>query len=105
VRSTWESEETQRRLQEMRSGLESMVREVGQAIDESAKSPTGQKVQQDASRAAEAVRTATEQTVQEVRPQLINALQQLNNELQKLVTRIQDRPAPSSRQDDDDVVI
>lgn len=96
VRTTWESEQTQRRLEEMRTGLESMVRQVGQAIDESAKSPQGQKIQQDANRAAEAVRNATEQTVQEVRPQLINALQQLNNELQKLVDRMKTPPEPPS---------
>lgn len=96
VRTTWESEETQRRLQEMRTGLESMVREVGQAIDESANSPQGQKIRQDADRAADAVRSATEQTVQEVRPQLITALQQLNNELQKLVNRMKEPPDSSS---------
>jgi len=100
VRTTWESEETQRRLQEMRTGLESMVRQVGQAIDDSAKTPQGQKVRQDANRAAEAVRSATEQTIQDVRPQLITALQQLNNELQKLVSRMEERPKSASDQDD-----
>jgi gas vesicle protein len=95
VRTAWENEETQRRLQEMRTGLESMVREVGDAIDDVAKSPQGQQIRQDANRAAEAVRGATEQTVQEVRPQLINALQQLNEELQKLVSRMETRPPQS----------
>lgn len=94
VRAAWENENTQQRVQEMRTGLESMVREVGQAIDDSANSPQGQRLRQDASRAAEGVRTATEQTVQEVRPQLINALQQVNEELQKLIDRMESRRRP-----------
>jgi uncharacterized membrane protein YccC len=89
VRSTWEEEETQKRVQEMRAGLESMAREVGQAIEDTANSPQGQQFRQEATHTAESLRAATEETVQEVRPQIINALQQLNVELQKLVGRME----------------
>jgi hypothetical protein len=92
VRTAWSNEQTQRRVQEMRSGLEAMVQEVGQAIDDSMNSPQGQKIRQGASRTAESVRTATEQTVQDARPHILNALQQLNGELQKLIERME-RPA------------
>jgi hypothetical protein len=93
-RSAWEDEQNQRRLQDMRSGLESMVREVGQAIDDTANSPQGQKIRAEAGRTVEALRSAGEQTAQEVRPQLINALQQLNAELQKLIERMEKRKSP-----------
>lgn len=91
VRTTWQDEETQRRLHEVHSGLESMVRDVADAINDSANTPQGQRIRQEAGRTAESVRIATEQTIQEVRPQLISALQQLNQELEKLVRRIEER--------------
>jgi DNA anti-recombination protein RmuC len=56
--------------------------------------PQGQQIRQDAKHAAESLRTATEQTVQEVRPQLISALEQLNNEMQKLINRMNERNTP-----------
>ncbi len=103
-RTAWEDEENKRRLQEMRTGLESMVREVGKAIDDTAHSPQGQHLREEAERTMEKVRNASEQTVQEVRPQLITALQQLNIELQKLVSRMEkhsDAPPPQDKQPDD----
>ncbi len=96
MRAAWENEETQRRVQEMRVGLESMARDVGKAVEDTANSPQGQRIRQEAEHTAESLRSATEQTVQEVRPQLINALQQLNEELQKLINRIEKSPAPGS---------
>lgn len=105
MRTAWENEETQRQVNEMRTGLEAMVHDVRQAIEESTSSPQAQKVRQDANRAAESLRNAGEQTVQEVRPQLINALEQLNDELQKLINRMEARrtpPASSSTAADED---
>lgn len=96
VRAAWGHEETQRRLQEMRNGLESIAREVGKAIDDTANSSQGQRVRQNAEKAAGSLRSATEQTVQEVRPQLITALEELNKELQKLVNRMSQHPATPS---------
>jgi uncharacterized protein YukE len=88
VRETWQDEETQKRLREVRSGLESMAQEVGKAIDETAHSPQGQRVRESAGRTAETMRGATEQTMQEIRPHLISALEELNRQLQKLIERI-----------------
>jgi len=99
-RTAWENEENQRRLQEMRTGLESMIREVGQAIDDTARSPQGQKLREEAGRTVEALRSASEQTAQEIRPQLINALQQLNTELQKLIERMDKRKSPPGAADE-----
>ncbi len=88
VRTAWNDEENRRRVQEMQSGLESMVREVGDAINDTASSPEGQKLQQDAKRAAEDLVDAGEKTVQEVRPHLMRALEQLNDEMTRLVDRL-----------------
>jgi predicted transcriptional regulator len=91
VRTAWQNEETQRQLQEMRTGLESMVKDVEKAIKDSAETPQGQQIRQDVSRAAGSLREAGEQTVQEVRPHLIDALQKVNIELQKLVDRMENK--------------
>jgi ElaB/YqjD/DUF883 family membrane-anchored ribosome-binding protein len=91
VRAAWENEATQRQVQEMRTGLQSMVRDVEQAIQDSANSPKGQKIRSEAERAAESLKAATHQTAQEVRPHLVDALQQLNNELQRLIQRMENK--------------
>lgn len=94
VRTAWQNEETQRRVAEMRTGLESMAKEVGAAIEDTANTPQGQQIRREAERTADSLRKATEQTVQEVRPQIIDALQQLNLELQKLVNRMESKDVP-----------
>ncbi len=102
VRAAWEREDTQQRVQEMQNGLEKMVQEVRGAIDDSMNTPQGQRIREDANRAAESLRTAGEQTVQEVRPQIINALQQLNNELQQWINKMENRTQPPDEPMNDD---
>lgn len=87
--AAWQNEEARRQAQEMKSGLEAMVKDVGQAIKETANSPVGQSAKAEAAKAAESLRAAGEGTVQEVRPHLLAALQTLNQELQKLIGRLQ----------------
>jgi hypothetical protein len=105
VRTAWENEETQRRVHEMRGGLESMIEDVREAIDESSKSPEAQKLRAEAGRTVESLRSAGEKTAEEVRPQLINALEQLNNELQKLVNRMEreSKPRPERTTTDEEI--
>jgi len=69
-----------------------MVNEVGKAIRESAASPQVQQMRTEAEKAAESLRLAGEQTVQEVRPQLLSALHQVNAELQKMISRMEEKP-------------
>lgn len=89
IQAAWQNEEVRRQAQEMKTGLEAMVNDVGQAIKETASSPKAQSVKNEAVKAAESVRSAGEETVQEVRPHLVSALQTLNEELQKLIGRLQ----------------
>ena len=91
LRSSWENEETQRVVKEMKTGLESMAKEVGKAVDEFSSSPQGQRFRQEAEQAGESFRYAADQTVQEVRPHLIRALTEVNNEQQKLIQRMEEK--------------
>lgn len=89
-RTAWENEQNQQRLHEMRTGLESIVHNVDQAIQETAASPEGQQIRSEAGRAAESLRSATEKTAQDVRPHLVSALRQVNEELQKFINRMEE---------------
>lgn len=94
-RAAWEDEETRARLQEMRSGIETMVTQVSAAIRDTAGTPQGQKVRSEAGRAAENLKSAGEQTMSEVRPHLVAALRQVNAELQKMINRMdENRTSP-----------
>jgi hypothetical protein len=87
-RTAWSNIETSTEGQQVKTGLESMLREVGQAIDDTTKTPEAQKLKEDAKQTAESLRSAGEQTVQEARPQIISALQKANDELQKLIDKM-----------------
>lgn len=84
-RTAWKDDENRRQAQEMRSGLEAMVNEVGRAIQDTANSPEGQQVRAAAERTADHLVEAGEKTVQEVRPHLMHALKQVNEELRRFI--------------------
>ncbi len=98
-RAAWEDEETRARVQEMRSGIEKMVNQVGDAIRETADSPQGQKMRSEAGKAAENVRAAGEQTMAEIRPHLVAALRQVNSELQRMINRMDEKPAGTAAEE------
>lgn len=84
-RTAWQDEKNRQTVEEMRGGLEALVKQVGDVIHENAGSEEGHKLKEEAVKAAHNLRDAGEQTVQEVRPQLVTALRQVNIELQKLI--------------------
>lgn len=88
LRSAWEKEETRQGVQEARSGLSAMIGEIGQVIQETARSPEAQQMREEVGRAAESAVKAGEQTFEEVRPQLISALKSVNEELRKFLDEI-----------------
>lgn len=88
-RASVNDEETRNHMQAIRDGLHSMVDEVDRAIEDSMASPTAQEARAEAQKAAEALREAAEQTVQGIRPHVLAALQQVNEELRKFVDRIE----------------
>lgn len=87
-RTAWESEETRRHVQNMQDGLKAMIGRVDEAIKEASASPRAEKLRGEAEKAAESLRAAGEQTWQEVHPQLLSALEQINVQLQKMSGRL-----------------
>lgn len=94
-RTAWESEETRRHVQNMQGGLEAMVNKVDQALKEAIASPEGEKLRVKAEKTAESLQAAGEQTWQEVSPHLLSALNQINAELQKMISRLKGEEAAS----------
>jgi hypothetical protein len=92
-RTAWESEENRQHLESMKTGLEAMVNQVGQAIQEASTSPQGQQVRQEVKKAAESARAAGAQTLQDAQPHLLSALRQINAEIQKVISRMEQKPA------------
>ncbi len=83
-------------LHAMQSGLKDMIKNIDKAIDEAMSSPEGQQARVEAQRAAESLRAAGEQTVQEIRPHLLSALKEVNDELHKFVNRMEGQNTPPS---------
>jgi hypothetical protein len=97
-RTAWQSEENRRRVQEMQGGLQQMINEIERALNESVTSPQAQQFRAEAGKTANTFRAAGEQTVQDIRPHVLNALHQLNAELQKLVNRMEaDKPGEGAK--------
>jgi hypothetical protein len=92
-KTAWTNEENKRHVKEMQAGLESMVNELGAAIKASATSPQAKQVKEEAGKTLGTFRAAGEKTVQEVRPTLVTALHQLNDQVQKLLGRMKQEEA------------
>lgn len=95
IQAVWSNEQTQRQVKEVKAGLETMVSEVNTAVNKVTSTPEAQKIKGEAVKAAQSAKAAGEQTVQEVRPQLITALRTLNDEMQKLIDRLEAEPSPA----------
>ena len=87
-RAAWGSEENRQHLESMRIGLEAMVNNISQAIQETGASPEGQRVREEMERAAESARAAGERALQDARPHLLSALQWINAEMHKVIDRL-----------------
>ena len=87
-RSAWSSIETNTEAQQVKSSMENVFREVGRAIEDTAKAPEGEKVKEEAKRAAEKLRDAGEKTVEKARPEIIAALKKVNEELKRAIDKM-----------------
>ena len=92
-RAAWDDEQVRRQAEHAKDGLEALAREVGKVVSEMAQSPN---VRRATSAAVKSVQTAGEETVQEIRPHLEDALRQLNRELQRFIDRMQAGEGPSN---------
>ena len=94
-RTAWESEENRQHLDSVKSGLESLVDDVGRAIQDTTASPEGQRMREEAEKAVQSARVAGEKALQDARPHLLSALEWMNQEMQKIIGRLEQRPADS----------
>jgi adenylate cyclase len=94
-RASWEDEETRQHLHGMQDGLQAMANEINQALKEGTTSPEAQKARSEVEKAAQSIRSAGQQTLQEARPQLLSTLRQVNQELQKMINRLEQRETAS----------
>jgi uncharacterized protein YeeX (DUF496 family) len=90
-RAAWENEETRQHLESMKSGLESMVDQVDEAIKEASSSAEGEKVRQEMEKAAESARAAGEKALDEARPHILSAVRQINTELERWIRRMEEQ--------------
>ncbi len=87
-RAAWAKAEGSAGVEEMQSGLEAMVDKVGRAINDVGPSAQEAGVRQKLEETAEALHSAGSQTFEEVRPQVVSALEQVNAELQNLIKNL-----------------
>ena len=88
-RAAWESEENRQHAESIKTGLESMVEHVSQAIQDANDSPEGQKVRSEVDHAAQSARVAGEKAFRDAQPHLLSALNYVNDEIRKIIDRIE----------------
>lgn len=85
IRSAWDSPERKRFQQELETGLQELGSSLRKEAHEISQSPTGQRIKSDVEDVTQRIKTGEAQ--QQVREDLLSALQTLNRELQKVVER------------------
>jgi len=93
-RTLWENEDNQQVLKGMQDGLTSMARAVTDAVDEAAVSPEGQKFRAEAEHFVQSTHDAGKRAVEDVRPHLLSALEQINASLKSVITQFREKDAP-----------
>ncbi|MGE5221457.1 MAG: hypothetical protein ACM3PY_03410 [Omnitrophica WOR_2 bacterium] len=91
LRVAWDNPTTQQHVEDVKTGVEAMVNDVSKVMNETTASPKFQKARTEAEKAFDRAVAAGEQTVQETRPHLLNALRQLNEELRKWIEHLEQR--------------
>jgi hypothetical protein len=84
LRGAWRRQDDDAGLRQLRESLQSMVRDLNQAVDGT---PEAQLARDQIVRLTETIRTAAERAGNEVRPELLGLLRQANAELRRL-TRV-----------------
>lgn len=88
IRAAWEQEATQRNLESVRDGLQTMTDRIDRAVREASESGEARKLRREAEKAAKSARVAGEQTWREAQPHLLSALTRINAELERVIERM-----------------
>ena len=84
VQAVWQRRENRERVRELRDSLQSMAQEVNCAIGESVATPEAQQARDQFRRVSESVRVAVERSTQELGPEVLSALRQINADLRRI---------------------
>ena len=97
VQNIWESAERKKLQQEIEAGLDELGKSLSQTLTEIKDSPAGQQFKDEARDLHDRVRSGEVET--KVRSELFSILQQVNAELQKVVSPKPDSSQASSKED------
>ena len=88
AQTAWETEEARRLRQEVRAGLEKLMAELERGVEKAREHPTTQKVQEEVEEVLESARRG--KIAQEVKAGMAEALRSLNEELARLIQRLEE---------------
>jgi len=86
-------EPTRQNMKDLQDGLESAVQDIRGTVQKGVSELESRNFGEQARQAADSLINAGEQTVDEMRPRLLSALQQLNHELNRLIESMQSKPS------------
>lgn len=92
AQAAWETEEARRLRQEVKAGLEKLLAELERGAEKAREHPTTRKVQEGVEEALESARRG--KVAQEVKAGMAEALRSLNEELARLVQRLEEAQKP-----------
>lgn len=91
--TTMQDETTRQNMKDLQDGLENAVQGIRSTVKKGVSELEGQNFGEQARQTADSLINAGEQTVEEVKPHLLSALQQLNHELDQLIHSMQAKPS------------
>ena len=86
-------EPTRQNMKDLQDGLETAVQGIHRTVQKGVSELESRNFSEQARQAADSLINAGEQTVDEMRPHLLSALQQLNRELDRLIENMQAKPS------------
>ena len=89
-RAAWEDDENRQQLRDLQADMERMVNDIGEAIKQASESPEGQRIREEAKKAADAAHAAGSKAWQDARPHVVSALRQVGAELEKMIGKLEE---------------
>lgn len=91
--TTMQDETTRQNMKDLQNGLENAVQGIRSTVQKGVSELEGKNFSEQARQTADSLINAGEQTVEEVKPHLLSALQELNHELDQLIQTMQSKPS------------
>jgi len=97
IKNAWQDENTQKQFSDLRTGLQTVVDQVSDAIDEARQAATSEEVKTEVKKAAGEVKELGAKVYTDTKPHLVNTLKTLSDGLQGIISRLES-PANTSTQ-------